>query len=704
MARLYDYCVNSDATLPPRSHWPVNILAAMMFLVPAVGVPNEYMLQDTLKSAIAAFGILLAALAWTWDLQKNPRPLRWHWIVLLPLTLCLYALGSMVWSHTYLAGVEAVRWFLVAVLVLLSLNTLTPGNLPRLLWGVHAGALAATTIAFAQFMYGLAWFPEVAMPGSTFLNKNFYSEYLCSTLPISLLLLRQSDTQRQLILRSLSVAFMVTTLLMAGSRAALVVLVPIAGFLLLITWHLHHQLPHWSAKKKILATAVIVGSVVLIGNMPSSNPLLPSGTSALSHASLRGASLTKPAEYTQGSFSVRIQMWRATARMFFAHPLAGVGAGAWEVEVPLYQAADTETEIDYYAHNEFLQLISEYGGVVGGLVCAVLLAYLIQQSLVAFRLGAPLALTAIASLLSLLLVANAGFPLHLAAGTSIFGLMLALLAVALPQQSLKTLALKRRIVGMKVGLGMCMLGAVAITVLALRVESALMEATFTVASAKTLTGDERTHRIDKATSLAKLAIRIDPHYRKLTAVLGEHFAAVGAWKQAVQLWESVARSRPHIPALWSYIALGHAELGQHTEAQVALHKMQALMPHAKSTRNLELRLSSLAGHAAEVSTTLTQLLDDGDFDYERVQLAYVLGYRHQDWPLALKALTLRAKRWPESAPDAYMRIGKIYQQLGGSDNHEKARLAFAAGLASVPALERGRYRQQVIASEISSRQ
>ena len=92
----------------------VSVLAWLTFLLPALGVPSELMLQDTLKSAVAAFGILIAAFVFFWQQRKRTEPLLWHGLVWLPLALMAYALGSMVWSHTYLAGVEAIRWFLLS--------------------------------------------------------------------------------------------------------------------------------------------------------------------------------------------------------------------------------------------------------------------------------------------------------------------------------------------------------------------------------------------------------------------------------------------------------------------------------------------------------------------------------------------------------------------------------------------------------------
>jgi len=126
-----------------RNDWPVGVLALTLFLTPAVGVPSELILQDTLKSAVVAFGVLTAALVFFWQQRHRTEPLLWHGMVWLPVVLMLYALGSMVWSHTYLAGVEAIRWFILSLLMWLGLNTFTRQNLPLLLWGIHGGAVVA---------------------------------------------------------------------------------------------------------------------------------------------------------------------------------------------------------------------------------------------------------------------------------------------------------------------------------------------------------------------------------------------------------------------------------------------------------------------------------------------------------------------------------------------------------------------------------
>ncbi|MDP3825500.1 MAG: hypothetical protein Q8Q74_03030, partial [Polaromonas sp.] len=116
----------SPATSEVQGGATVIVLAAMLFLVPAIGVPFQEMVQDTLKSMVASLMTLTAALLFFWHQRKRQQPLRWHVLMWFPLLLMTYALGSMVWSHTYLAGVEAIRWFVFSLLLWLGLNTFSP--------------------------------------------------------------------------------------------------------------------------------------------------------------------------------------------------------------------------------------------------------------------------------------------------------------------------------------------------------------------------------------------------------------------------------------------------------------------------------------------------------------------------------------------------------------------------------------------------
>ena len=67
-----------------RGDHTVTILVLMVFLAPAVGVPYEEMLQDTLKSMLVSFAALAAGLQFFLHQKNRVEPLRWHAVMWLP--------------------------------------------------------------------------------------------------------------------------------------------------------------------------------------------------------------------------------------------------------------------------------------------------------------------------------------------------------------------------------------------------------------------------------------------------------------------------------------------------------------------------------------------------------------------------------------------------------------------------------------------
>jgi O-antigen ligase len=693
------------------------VLAWTAFLVGAAGIPGEWMLQDTLKSAVLACGTLIAAWFFIWERRKHPVPLRWHGALAVPLILMAYALGSMVWSHSYLAGVEAIRWFILTVLLFLGLNTVDQRNLPKLLWGIHAGAVLASVWAAAQFWWGWNLFPQAAVPASSFANRNFFAEYAVAVLPLSVWLLAQQSASRWLGWLALSVIFNLVAILMTGTRSALIALVCVLPCVALALAKYRHQLPCglWKRRQGLLVALVWVLGLLVLGNLPSGNPVvLQEGTGAtpLQRSLLRSASLVQGGEYTQGSFSVRSTMWLATARMVVANPWTGVGAGAWEVQIPLYQRQDTTLETDYYAHNEFLQLLSEYGVVVGGLSLAFLLAYLLRAAALAVHPPdpsspeAPLRAVVLTSLLALLIVSTAGFPWHLAGGGMLLALCLGLLAGSDARQNSaldrvvgsKTLALSSRASQIALlGLAGCLSIALLITWQAARAESKLVRA-ITLAKAYARAqhaGLSNAPEIkQQALQSAREGMAIHPHYRKLTAEIAEPFTALGDWQSTVWILKSLTESRPHVAALWTGLAHGYAALGEHVRAQVAFQQVQRLKPTVLSTITLRATLLAQAGQTREAAAILDRQFDDRAFDWEMTEAGYAIGYKSENWPLAVRSLQLQNTTWPAQSASAHFRLGLLYADPRIADSVQ-ALLAFKAGLAKVGAQERANYRSQV---------
>lgn len=713
----------SLAALPPeivRGDWTVILLALMMFFAPAVGVPNEEMLQDTLKSIVVAFSALSAGLLFFWHQRNRRDGLRWHALMWLPLALMAYALGSMVWSHTYLGGVEAIRWFLFSVLLWLGLNTLSRERLPTLAWGIHWGACLASLWTALQFWVDFTYFPQGPNPASTFVNRNFLAEFVVCTLPFSVLLVARAKSSAQIALLAFTIAFNLIAILMTGTRSALLALLAMALVLPVILFVFRKQLAfvHWSSGSRILLFGVLLGTVLGLGLMPTGNPKLleenrteQRGTNALERAFARSKSMAQTEEYTQRSFSIRLVMWKATAEIIRKRPFSGVGAGAWEVDIPLYQAEGAQLETDYYVHNEILQLLAEYG-LVGWIFLLSLLAYMataawrtIRNRSTEAQAEGPLRALTLTSLAMFLIVSNAGFPWRMASTGAIFALALAVLAASDARLGYRGWLGAVRLPWKPgysqiaaVAMMVCLALAAFISQQAAACESKIVRAV-KLALTISQSGDYQNPKWDKTKrdmlALIKEGTDINPHYRKITPMVADELAKWGDWKNAVWIWESVLGSRPYVIAIMANVARAYAQMGQSDKALEYLERAKKLQPKATSVNSLEVILLSRNGREPEAYQKAKVLLASGAYDFDLVNATYVLAARAKDWPLAIRALELRTKGWSAQATDGWLKIGNIYASVAEVKDETKALAAYRAALAAAPDEQKAGTRAQI---------
>lgn len=660
------YSTTEQVAAPLRNKGTAIALALSFALVPALGIPSEWVLQDTFKSALLATGVWVAVALWLAAALRaaaqHPVDLHWHGVLGLPAVLCLYAAGSMAWSHTYLAGVEASRWAVLGALLWACLQALRAGHGSWLVGGIHAGAVGASAWAAAQFWGDLAWFPQVAQPASVFANRNFFAEYLVSTLPFSVYALTQVRAPRWRQWMALSVAFNIVALLMTGTRSALIAAAIVLPGVLVAIWRFRGTLAlaAWSRGSKVSVALVVLAGVLCLGVIPTGNPAIAAegyGTTPFERSVLRAGSVARPAEYTEGSFSVRADMWKSSLRMLMAQPWTGVGAGAWEVHIPRYQGRNNSTETDFYAHNEPVQLLAEYGLVVGGGVLAVLLAYLLLAAQTAWRkparspdaANAALRAIALCSLLGLLLVSNAGFPWRLASTGALLMVGLAFVADAAPrEQRVSRRALRVAAVAAALA-GMLILTA---SVQAVRAESSIVRSVQTLnllILQPDLAAEPRQALQDRAWGLLKEGVAIHPHYRKLTAQAADQFAATGNLDAALWALDSIAASRPFIPDVHANRVLLHSRLQHPEAAQAALQALTALQPDAPRTRALGILLMRRAGQDGQAALQLQDYFRQGRVEYDLVRFALSIGLDNKNEALAIQAYRLWVQGWPGEA-------------------------------------------------------
>jgi O-antigen ligase len=689
---------------PANGRTAAVLLALTIFLAPALGVPGAAMLQDTLKSAIVAFGTLAAALLFLLAQRRRQAPLRWHAIAWLPLLLLAHALASMAWSHPYLAGVEAVRWFVFALMVWLGLHTLGRDRLPLLAACVHGGALVASVWAALQFWGGLEVFPQGPQPASTFVNRNFFAEFAVCTLPFSMLLLARARRAGAVVLLAASNGLVVTALLMTGTRSALVALaLQVLVVFPVIVWRCRGQLAAatWPRRWQWLAPALLVGTVLVLGAIPTgSAKILAEGQGATALA--RGLHRTHAIAPGDRSVAVRMVMWRATLAAIRAEPLAGLGAGAWEAKIPLYQADGEQLETDYYAHNEFLQLVAEYG-VAGWIFLLLLAAWLLQAAWRTWCQGGveadrPWRAVFLCSLLALMVVSAIGFPWRLASTGALFALCLGALAAsdarlqAGPPRLARPLPWSpRRAQGGIAAAVACLLLAVFLTDRAGRSESKLMGAV-QLAVAISAEGDPDDPRKSEMLELVAQGIALNPHYRKLTPVVADELARWGDWRAATWIWDSVLRSRPYIVAILTNAARGHASMGDEQTAFAYLERARQLQPNAPAVRSLEVLLLARTGDASRARQRAGEALAAGIRDVDLVNAAFVLAWRAHDYPQAASLLQQRMAQWPDTRARGLIQMGKM-----AAEQHqpEQALAWFRQGLQAAGPRERESLLQQV---------
>lgn len=704
--------------------WIFGALALMMAVVPAVGVPHEEMLQDTLKSALVAFGTLGAALAFLVLRARKGQPLpifRWHPGLLLPVLLALGSLSSMVWSHTYLAAVESIRWTLLALLAWVCMNVVSVARMPQFAMMVHVGAGLASLWGALQFWVDLSWFPQGPNPASTFVNRNFAAEWVVVAFPFSVWALLQLKHAVGIAFMALSLGLNVVFLCMTGTRSALVCLAVLACTMPWVIKGLWPCLPasRWTRQVRWLCGTVFLASIINLGLLPSGNPRIlaenqaqTSNFSAFHRAYLRSESTLRAEEYTRHSFSVRLTMWRATWAMIKARPFSGVGGGAWEVDIPLYQEPGAQLETDYYAHNEYLQVVGEYG-LIGWVFLLGLLGFFAHQAYLLWTgvrhlrtsKGNPAEHPALQwrtvaclSLASLLLVSLAGFPWHLATTGAMLALCLGIMTGLAPERVPATGQYQPwytrwmaswPLPGMRVarfGAATCAISlplAAYITWQAARSEQLIVHA---VKMALTISASgQAEHPKWVATKTAmldslKAGIAINPHYRKITPMVADELARWGDWRNAVWVWESVAASRPHVVVLLTNIARGHIQLGDLDTALAYLIRAKALQPNASTVVSLEVILLSRSGQIPEAAELARKSLDTGTYDLDLLNAAVVLASQVNDEDLALSALTKRNARWPRLAVDGWLKIGHIHASGTKHRNDELAVLAYAEAL------------------------
>jgi O-antigen ligase len=309
-----------------------------------------------------------------------------------PMTglLILAIVQSVAWWKTEVAGEQV--WFAIsadpfetwafafrmAALVLVAVLVIRfTSNTRRLGILVHA----IIVVAVSSALFGIARQSMQHHPGfvlsrlqpdqgfGQFINKNHFAFLMemAVGLVIGVALMGRGRRDRLLLYLS-ALLLMWAAIVLSNSRGGLLTLTVQAIFAALVfvnsrTSGSDKQANqkgwiHWT--RSIAVTVAMIGAllaIIIVGVMWLGGDQLATGVETAT-VEMSGVDVS---EMHQGAN--RRDIWRATWRMFKAHPLAGAGLGGFWAEVPVYHPA-SGLMTPQQAHNDYLELLAS-GGLLG---------------------------------------------------------------------------------------------------------------------------------------------------------------------------------------------------------------------------------------------------------------------------------------------------------------------------------------------------
>ena len=260
-------------------------------------------------------------------------------------------------------GATTVTFFLFACFLIASNFFRTSEGLRSLTNFLVVFGLALAVFALIQHFTWegrLFWFRPMPVAGAgtggPFVNRNHFAGYMEMLIPIPLALaLSRSLRLEARLIYAFAAAIMGIAELASLSRGGLVSLAFGLVFLAIISAR-HKRDETRSAKRSsfifqpallvgAMAAAIVVG-VVWVG------------------ADLDIMRRVANDPLTTGATMDRQAVWGDTLKMITAHPILGVGLGAFETIYPIYGRGNGTFAIQF-AHNDYLQVLAD-GGIVGG--------------------------------------------------------------------------------------------------------------------------------------------------------------------------------------------------------------------------------------------------------------------------------------------------------------------------------------------------
>lgn len=604
-----------------RNYIPLAFAIALLGIAPLLH--NRSLNDPILYPQLLAIAItgMLAAAALGITADASIKVQHWAWWPLGGLTLLTFL--SSAWAlNPAEAWFLGARWLIVGSVVLLAQVVLArwPDVLHTLckVLVVAMSAIAVIGLLQAQGIDPLRLSDAYHSPNGTQANRNFYGSALLLGIPFTAYGMFKLGRGWQ-VAGGLAIGLMVTGIVVAGTRAALVPL--LVGLVVFPPLVMARRL------KGMSRGIALVAWVLLIALAGWSSQFVLKKKDARIHYALlwENGKVVTP---TSTSLDFRLISWHHSLQMARERPWHGYGAGNWKLQIQRIglQSFDDQGNfgmvVPLHPHNEFLVVLAELGIPGLLLLLAVWGVGIAGAARQALNSGGShdslLGICLLMAWLGMFIDASFSFPLERPFHMTLLGLLL-----ALSLRGFKAATLSR---------GWLRLGLVA------------------VAGMLLLAGIDVAARMQADAVIRDIRIAKDAHQPQKILQLRPQ-----ATSWATQLDPVAALSLD-----W-YVAMAHAELQQLPAALQAFERSGAVSPHHLAQRSGQASLLDMTGQYATAIALQAALMEVyPNFTEGWINLS-IMHIHAGQLPLGRQALS-KAQR--ADFPERYDAVDAVLRQAG----------------------------------------
>jgi O-antigen ligase len=400
--------------------------------------------------SVAGFSLLITALMILWAIQTIQERRFSVQVYPLMLPLALFVLYGAIQSIAFVRedgttsslslDVEATRralpmlFFLFFAFVIASNFLNTPQRLTNLVTFLTFYGLALAVFALVQYFTWdgkFYWFrPTKGTAFGPFVNRNHFAGYMEMLIPFPVAMIVARAVRKELwMLYGFAAVLMSVAVVISLSRGGMLSVAAGLLFLALLKSRLRKNAHKPTAEAKRPSRLILQRAAAVV----AITVLLLAGIVWLGAEQVlnRAADTLNEAQATQDNFLSRQWIWRDSGSLWRAHPIFGVGIGAYESVFPIYSSNTRQDIVVTHTHNDYLQALTD-GGIIGGALALwflILLFRAMWHSLASEdRLLAGVALGCSAGVFALLVHSFFDFNLQIPSNALLFLVLSAILA------------------------------------------------------------------------------------------------------------------------------------------------------------------------------------------------------------------------------------------------------------------------------------